>query len=233
MQNNPALRGSVLQSAILTLQSSPENSFAPAGAWWACLAQPTARAVGYFLALLRSFMGRVVEPAALRNNREIRPNQTGSNQFYEPTGQVVGEAVAPSSRPSPPEWASRPRSSKVRAKHNFALPDYAGRPAWRGKPCSHSALRTPNSAFIWAVRKSQITKRTQFVLRLLLLYMADYVILKSKNGAISIWVRLASSWGFLSAKANGAFPFSGDDAVHRPGHLFCHLGGGLRHLLAV
>jgi len=42
------------------------------------LAQPTAGAVGYYLPLLRSFTGRVVEPAALRKNLR---NPADSNQI--------------------------------------------------------------------------------------------------------------------------------------------------------
>jgi hypothetical protein len=64
--------------------------FAPSGVWRDGWAKPTAGAVGYYRALLRSFTGLADEPTALRETGEIRPNHTRSNHFYAGNSIITG-----------------------------------------------------------------------------------------------------------------------------------------------
>jgi len=102
------------QFAIRIPQWSPEDGFAPAGAWGDRLAQPTAGAVSYSLALLRSFMGRARVPSALRESQRLAalvPPKTEKSRPIKPDQTSFMTSIQPRFGRSP-HWG-HPRTRQL------------------------------------------------------------------------------------------------------------------------
>jgi hypothetical protein len=148
----------------------------PAGAWWDGRAKPTAGAVGYSCALLRSFRGRADEPSALGKPAEsdrIKPDQTSF--ICQPIARLrhrwVGR-VTPCAPAAPfgdasfhpkfatPQPTPRRRAGGARPTQFLRNPTQSNRIKPLGLPHGassakeavppqpYSALRNPNSALI-------------------------------------------------------------------------------------